>query len=69
MKLLAAPLDGLTETPVMLIVGTSAVTLVPKGTVRAMVCAASLMTPTTGGARPWKLKAVIALADSRPWSP
>ena len=56
----AAP--TLTEAPVVVKVATRAVRLVPAGTVRAIVWAASLTVPTTGGARPWKLKAVMALA-------
>ena len=51
----------LTEAPVVLKVATRALTLVPKGTVRAMVRAASVTMPVTGGDNPWKLKAVMAL--------
>ena len=54
-----------TDAPVVVKVATRAVTLVPDGTVRAMVCAVSLMVPVTAGDSPEKLKAVMALAELR----
>ena len=72
MKLLAvAPLTCavpaiVSEVPLVVKVATRAVRLVAAGTVRAIVWAVSLMTPTTGGVRPWKLKAVMALAAAPP---
>ena len=63
MKSCAAPEAGDTLAPVCTMVGTNAVTSVPKGTVRAMVFAASFITPTTSGSSAAKSKAVIALAS------
>ena len=59
---MAMPLVGLTDAPVIVTVCTRAVTLVPEGTVSAMVLAASLTVPTTAGLNALKLKAVMALA-------
>ncbi len=59
-KLRAIPVFGLTDAPVITMVGTSAVTFVPEGTVRAMVWAPSLIEPTTAGANPLKSKVVMA---------
>jgi hypothetical protein len=46
--------------PVCVIVGTRAITFVPYGTVTAMVCVDSVITPVAAGEA--KLNAVIALA-------
>lgn len=47
--------------PVWVIVGVSAVTSVPNGTVTTTVCVASVIVPDTAGLA--KLNAVIAFAD------
>ena len=60
MKLLETPDAGLILAPVWVIVGASAVTFVPYGTVTAIVCAASVIVPVAEGET--KLKAVIALS-------
>jgi hypothetical protein len=49
--------------PVCMMVGTRAVTFVPYGTVTAMVCVDSVITPVTAGEA--KLNAVMALAVLR----
>lgn len=63
LKSWATPLAGVTETPVLVIVGTRALTSVPNGTVRAMVCAASSIVPSTGDMSPRKPNAVMAFAE------
>ncbi|MNR48583.1 hypothetical protein D3C85_1678340 [compost metagenome] len=59
-KFCAVPLAGEILAPEWAMVGTSAVTLVPYGTVTAMVLFVSLTVPVADGLA--KLKAVIALA-------
>lgn len=62
MKLWAVPLKGATDDPEMAMVGTRAVTSVPKGTVKAIVWLPSVTIPVTAGDKALKLKAVMALA-------
>ncbi len=56
----------LTDAPVVANVATRCARSVPEGTVTAMVCAVSSIVPTAAGLRPWKLKAVMALAVEGP---
>lgn len=63
MKSWLTPLFGLTEEPVVAMVGTKAVTLVPKGTIRAIVWLPSFTTPMTPGDSALKLNAVMALVE------
>ena len=60
-KFCATPLLGLIDTPVCVIVGASAVTLVPRGTRTVMLV--PLMAPTTP--RLLKRKSVISLVEGR----